>query len=93
MEMWPEQQEFYTIIDDVWARFWASNHMEQPKVKSHFVSYIEDRVGIDDDSGQSEFKSAISYCYLVDNDYVSFKEFVIKMIVRFIEAMGREYQA
>ena len=80
-----DSQKFYSIVDDEWSMFWTFNHVAAPRVKSSFLSYLEDKLGITDDSDDLKFMSVTRKVYPVGDDYIEFKPFIRYMIVRFIE--------
>ena len=79
------RKKFYDTIDDVWAKFWADNHVTAPSVRSKFVSHIEGALGLDDTVSDLTFLKMMIRKYPVSNDYYNFKDFIRQYIVLFIE--------
>ena len=80
-----QRKEFYTIIDDEWSQFWASGHVTAPKIKSHFVTYIERALGIVDKTSEGRFEKMIHKMYPHEDSYYHFGDMIRHIIVMFLE--------
>jgi len=80
-----QRKEFYTIIDDEWAKFWSGGHVTAPKVKSKFLTYIENAFGIVDKTTEDRFEKMIHKLYPHEDCFYHFDDMIRHVIVMFIE--------
>ena len=80
-----QREEFYTIIDDEWAQFWASNHVTAPTIKAHFVDYIDGALGIVAKTSEDRFEKMIHKMYPHGDYYYHFGDMIRHIIVMFLE--------
>lgn len=93
-----QRKLFYAILDNEWSYFWASSHVEQPRIKGHFLKYVEEFFRIVDGTDEERFKSIIEMKHphqahkSKDVTYYEFEDYIPHLIVKHIERGVTNYE-